>query len=113
MRILIIENNLMWSSRLKRSIAGFGHTALVSPDVPSEADGAQIAIVNLGTTSIDAVKKLQAMGIYVIGHAGHKETEKLEFGREAGCNRLVSNSQLTYKIEELLNDAMSSHSSEA
>ncbi|MHB8635717.1 MAG: hypothetical protein ACYC96_04505 [Fimbriimonadaceae bacterium] len=100
MRILVVEKNLMWSARLANSIRHLGHEAVVVETLPAEL-GFDVAIVNLADGD-SAVGALQASGIKVIAHAGHKEKERLEVGRVAGCDLVVTNSELTYKLQDLL-----------
>jgi hypothetical protein len=50
------------------------------------------------------VAKLQELGAYVIGHAGHKEKELHAAGRDAGCDRLATNSELTNKLPQMLEE---------
>jgi hypothetical protein len=105
MRVLIFEPNLMWSSRLVQSIRKLGHEPLLRTSMPEVSEGAQAAIVNLGEVKLDPsalVAKLKDLGVSVIAHAGHKEKELLELGRDAGVEILATNSQLTYKLDQLL-----------
>jgi hypothetical protein len=105
MRVLVYEDNLMWSSRLVKSLKALGHEALLRTKLPAEIEEADAAIVNLGSASIPAaelIPMLKERGIHVIGHAGHKETELIQFGKDAGCDTLATNSQITFKLEELL-----------
>ena len=108
MRILVYEDNLLWASRIVRSLTAFGHEpiALKKPEV----QGAPVAIVNLGSSALeplDLVPKLRALGVRVIGHAGHKERELLALGAQAGCDIVATNSEITYKIEALIGRAIS------
>lgn len=87
-----------------KGVQGFGHEAtLLGPGKPwPEAD---VAIVNLGETAYkpeELVPKLRAQGIRVLAHAGHKEKELHELGRQIGCDRLATNSELTHKLPALL-----------
>ena len=100
MRVLIIERNLIWSSRLANTIKAAGHEAVVVGDLPAEL-GFDVAIVNLADGEPPVVA-LQAAGVKVIAHAGHKEKERLEVGKVAGCDLVVTNSELTYKLPEFL-----------
>lgn len=105
MRIFVFEDNLMWSSRLLQSLKALGHEPILRTSLPESAEGALAAIVNLGSQKIPAselIRRLKALGVHVIGHAGHKEKELMEFGKDAGCDTLASNSELTFKIEGLL-----------
>lgn len=103
MRILIIETNLMWSVRLQKAAVAHGHEVAVTPEpIAGEFD---VAIVNLGEPGVDwpaRVGELRARGIKVVGHAGHKETALHQVGKEAGCDYLATNSELTHKLESVL-----------
>lgn len=103
MRILVYEDNLMWSARLQKSLTALGHEAVVRTKPTVEAGDA--AIVNLGAPSFGPatlVPALREQGVHVIGHAGHRETELHDLGREIGCDTLATNRELTYSIERLL-----------
>jgi hypothetical protein len=104
MRIWIFEANLMWSSRLVKTLTALGHEAKVVEKIP-EGETADIAILNLGSHALpaaDLAPKLKAIGVKTLAHAGHKETELLELGRNLGIDRLATNSELTFKIEAIL-----------
>lgn len=107
MTVLVFETNLFWSARLTKALAALGHEArVVAPGVPSNENG-DVALVNLGEAAYDPavlVPRLRESGVYVIGHAGHKETELRELGKAAGCDRIASNSELTFKLEALLEE---------
>jgi len=108
MKVLVFEDNLMWSSRLLQSLRGFGHEGIIKKSLPDSAEGAEVAIVNLGSTTpspIDLVQRLHSLGIRVLAHAGHKEKQLLQLGREAGADILATNSELTFKLPELVERA--------
>lgn len=74
---------------------------------PFEGDA---ALVNLGAPEYGIetlIPSLKSQGIYVIGHAGHKEKELRELGKQAGCDRIASNSEVTFKLKELLEESRS------
>lgn len=105
MKILIFEKNLLWSSRIKQNLKDTGIEYEILTKPPSVIPRADVAIVNLGTEEYsieELIKKLKDSCIYVIGHAGHKETPLLEKGDHAGCNKVISNSMLTYKLMDIL-----------
>jgi hypothetical protein len=105
MKVWIFEDNLMWSSRLVQSLKSLGHEPSIQKEIPSEGS-AEVAILNLASKSFaELVPLLRAAGVYTIGHAGHKEKDLLQLGREAGCDAVASNSELTFKIETLLEQA--------
>lgn len=93
----------MWSARLAQSLKALGHEATVLARTPEQLPQAEAAIVNLGSSdAASLVPLLKGAGIYVIAHAGHKEKQLHELGRDLGCDRLASNSELTFKLEGLL-----------
>lgn len=105
MTILVLEDNLLWSTRLARSLQALGHEAEVHSALPKGPLRADAAIVNLGALDLRAlVDPLREAGIYVIGHAGHKERELHDLGREAKCDRLATNSEITHKLGQILDE---------
>lgn len=104
MRVLIFEENLMWSSRLALSIQRLGYQSTVIDHMDVEGEG-DVAIINLGSAKLAPsilVPRLKARDIPTIAHAGHKEKELHALGRDLGCDALVTNSELTYKLPEIL-----------
>lgn len=107
MKIAVYEDNLIWSARLDKSIRALGHEAVIlsNLEVP---EGIERAIVNLSSPTIDPrplVEMLKSASIPIIAHAGHKETALRELGLDLGVDQLVSNSQLTFKLAEILGPA--------
>ena len=105
MKILILEDNLMWAPRLFKTVQAVGHEAVVISKIPEEIPPADIAIVNLGSTSMpaqDLVPRIRRAGIKVLGHAGHKEKELHQIGKEIGCDYLATNSEITHKLPDIL-----------
>ncbi len=105
MRVLVFENNLMWSARLQKSLTALGHEAVIYDRLPDDIRPASAAIINLGIEEFADqawINTLRENGIYTIGHAGHKEKPLLQHGKEAGCDRIVSNSLLTFKLDQIL-----------
>lgn len=105
MRVLIFEDNLIWSERLRKSVVGLGHEAVVVSRLRAELPEGNVAILNLGSETLwskELVAGLKANGVYLIGHAGHKEKQKLEAGREEGLDKVATNSQLTFKLDQIL-----------
>lgn len=81
-----------------------GHEAYV-PGAYGEAAEADLAIINLGDRSFDSdilVPKLREQGVRVIVHAGHKETPLLDLGKTLEADLVVTNSQLTHKLREVI-----------
>jgi hypothetical protein len=106
MHIVIIENNLIWSSRLSKTAKALGHTVQIFDKIPAELPKGDVAILNLGSEHLcteELVSRLNEAGFKTIGHAGHKEKPLLAHGESMGVHSVVSNSTLTFKLEEVLN----------
>ncbi len=105
MKILYCDENLLWTSRLKLSIAALGHDPFQHKVGDALPEGIDVAIVNLGLEESKlkiAIDDFKAKGISVIGHAGHKEKELLQLGKDFGVDRLATNSELTHKLAQIL-----------
>lgn len=106
MRLLILERNLMWSSRLGNTARALGHQVQIASTLP-EIIEADVAIINLAEPDPRVFAPLAAAGVKIIAHAGHKEKDKLEMGKSAGCDLVVTNSELTYKLAALIDQVTS------
>jgi hypothetical protein len=102
-KVLVLEDNLLWSSRLRKTLTAFGHEAIVASS-PQVCD---VAILALNRPAMhEEVAALKSLGAYVIGHAGHKEKDLHAAGLAASCDRLATNSELTNKLPEILKSIM-------
>lgn len=104
MRILIFDEDLMWSVRLKSGLEKLGHGVEVF-DKPGAFFGGDVAILNLSSNvfSVESlVRDLHCAGVYCIAHAGHKEGEKLAAGVSAGVDFIVTNGELARKLEHVI-----------
>lgn len=104
----MLEDNLMWSSKLVQALKGAGHEAVIAQSVPGDLASFGAAIVNLGSRAIDpsvVVPALKSGNVFVVGHAGHKEEMLQELGHSLGCDVVATNSQVAFKIKQILADA--------
>lgn len=97
----MLERNLLWSSRVKQTLESLGHAVTVAAAAPEQLDF-DIALVGLTGDSLSEIGRLREAGIFVIGHAGHKEKELIARGLAAGCSKVLSNSELTFKLPQAL-----------
>lgn len=105
MTVLILDENLLWSARLRSGVTGLGHSGVVIDTAETELPQAEAAIVNLSSRVFDAsawIPKLQAAGMKVIAHAGHKEKPLLLVGKDSGADVVVTNGELASKLAEVL-----------
>jgi hypothetical protein len=109
MTVWIFESNLIWSSRFVNTAKGSGHEAVVTTAIPKGI--ADAAIVNLSDPNVATiVATLNERGIYTIAHAGHKEKELIELGKQIKVDRVATNSEITNKLPQMLDDAMTQKS---
>lgn len=110
MRVLVLESNLLWSSKLRLALNGLGAEVAMATTVP-ETLAFDVAIVNLGSpppgvASADdwaaLVRHLKRAGIKVVAHAGHKEHQLRELGRAAGCDVLATNGEMAHHLGRVL-----------
>ncbi|MBX3112081.1 MAG: hypothetical protein KF857_08740 [Fimbriimonadaceae bacterium] len=105
MRVLIFEDNLMWSARLRDSVRSLGHEPVVVDKMTGGLPSGEVAIVNLGSARLPAaelVPRLKSAGVHVVGHAGHKERPLAQLGNDLGCDQVVSNSTITFHLAKVL-----------
>ena len=99
----------MWSSRFVNTVKGSGHEAVVTIAVPNGT--ADAAIVNLGDPNVEStVTELAKKGVYTIAHAGHKEKELIELGKQIKVDRVATNSEITNKLPQMLDEAIAQKS---
>jgi len=104
MKVLVLETNLMWVSRLKLSITALGHEPVFGSILPADLNGYGLAILNLAGPSglEETVARLKEANIPIIAHAGHKEKELMELGASLGIDILASNSEMTNSLGKVL-----------
>jgi hypothetical protein len=77
---------------------------MIDSVIPDSLRGG-VAIVNLSNARLrpfDAIAELKSRSCVVVAHAGHKEKELLSAAKEAGCDLVVSNSEIVNKLEAVL-----------
>ncbi len=96
----------MWSSRLQKSVRACGHEPiLTNQQVPQACDVVILNLGDLGDQAAAVTAQFHEQGSVVVAHAGHKEKELHQLGREAKCDILATNSELTWKLEKILEKA--------
>ncbi len=104
MKVLLFEDNLMWSVRMKNGLVALGHEPVTVSAVPEGVE-ADLAIVSLSARAFDPfelVEELKLSGVRVLGHVGHKEKDLWARGEQAGCDQVVSNGSLANRLEAVL-----------
>lgn len=109
MRVAFYEDNLIWSARLARAAAAHGYEVEVIGGGHDPSTSPDVAVIDLASQRIDVsdvVPRLRALGVPVVGHAGHKEGFRLAAGAEAGCTLVVSNRTIAERLIETIQQAM-------
>lgn len=108
MRVLLAEDNLMFSARMGSVLRQAGYEVEVcSRDLPADLGVYGAAVLNLGAKAFDvseAAARVKAAGIPLVGHAGGSETHLWELGKEIGCDKLVRNSNAMADIAAAVKD---------
>jgi hypothetical protein len=102
-KILLYEDNLLWSARLAVAARSAGHQ--VSVKTRPDLEPGEVAIIDLGSvllTPLDLIPKLAEQGTVVLGHIGHRETTLIEAALKAGCKYVASNGEISKKFPEML-----------
>lgn len=105
MRFLLLDDNLMSSHRLSGALERLGHTCKVAT-APGELADTDRVVINLGSRGIDGLALLKQVkqsrpDLPVIGFCGHLETERRQAAKAAGVDRLLTQSALAERPEEL------------
>lgn len=108
MRILLAEDNLMFSSRMASALRKSDHEVAIFAAGEPPPMAFDVVILNLGARGFDMEKVAAAAkegAALLVGHAGGSEREKLAEGKRLGCDKLVRNSvamsDIVSVVEEL------------
>ena len=103
--VLILEEDLLWSMRLRNGVTAAGHTPIVFDRPAEELPEADMVLVNLGSRRFppdEWIPRLREKGLYVIAHTGHKESELIELGKSLVVDQLVTNGMLARRLPDIL-----------
>lgn len=103
MRVLIVEDNLIWSSRVQQALLALGHEC--AQYRPGAIPDCEAAVLGLGFNAEHlpvVIQALQERKIPIIAHCGHAEKQLSQKGRDLGCDHVVTNGSLTLQLQTLL-----------
>jgi CheY-like chemotaxis protein len=115
--ILVVDDNLLFSSRLLSGLRQLGAAATlvdVAGEVVSRAravkpDAILIDLASRSLSSAQRVRELKAdadlASIPIVGYCGHLETQLIDDGRAAGCDVVVANSALVSGLPDVIRRA--------
>jgi len=97
MTILLLDDNLMSSTRLQRALETQGHAVTVAAR-PAPLPGCEVVLINLGSRSLPGIDFIaECRGLFpaaaVKGFCGHLEVEIRRAAKAAGIDQLLTNDQ--------------------
>jgi len=98
-KVLLLDDNLMTSSRVASALRTRGCEVVVSRAAPNEG-AFDYVLLNLGSRSLNGVELLPGLrtrfeGAQLFGFCGHLEIEIRRTAKEAGIDRLLTNESVT------------------
>lgn len=110
--VLVVENDLFFSSRIAGALKSMGLIPIVTSsesriDETLAAGAPALAIVDMAAGPLDplaVIAKLKSPGVPVpvIAFGEHTNGVALEEARRAGCEQVVTNGKLTASLKELV-----------
>jgi DNA-binding response OmpR family regulator len=98
----------MFSTRIRDAARQHGHDCQIvakAADVAGNLEGADLVLIDLmvpGGGALEAVKAAAASGVIVVAYGEHVQAEVLQAGRDAGADEVLTRSQFTHRLAELL-----------
>jgi CheY-like chemotaxis protein len=109
-KIAYLCTDLLFTSKIRETAQGLGHTVAASRDAAAlteAARGAAMVIVDLRLPSaLDAIARLRAdeltRTVPAVGFCDHERTELMEQARRAGCEQVLAKGRFTADLRNLL-----------
>lgn len=97
MKVLLLDDNLLSSTRLQRALETQGHQVQVAAK-PNVSDSMDLVLINLGSRSLHGIELIPQChdlfpGVTVNGFCGHLEIEIRRNAKVAGINKILTNDQ--------------------
>lgn len=117
MNAIILDSNLMLSTRIEKGLQLLGYEVRIASDATQlqailEGDQPSLAVINYGDSSYDAIGATKLLGAlhsppYILGYVSHGEIPHLRpKAYAAGCRLLVANSAITTRLSQLVSRMM-------
>jgi hypothetical protein len=106
-KVVILENDLMWSVRLQKRMQSLGYDAQVIDRWTDEIPYTDIAVINMRSREFPLEKTvdlLKEKKVFILGHVGHKESDLILLGKNLNIDKIVTNSMMIHKLEEILKE---------
>jgi len=97
MKVLLLDDNLLSSTRLQRALETQGHEVHVAAK-PDKSDSVDQVLINLGSRSLSGIELISQCrelfpGATVNGFCGHLEIKIRRAAKAAGINKILTNDQ--------------------
>jgi CheY-like chemotaxis protein len=111
--IVVAGDDLLFSTRISSAVSGIGHRPCVvrTADAFLKALGTRpaAAILNLASSRLDAIAAIRdakadpaSRAVPVLGFCGHADVRRQAAAREAGCDLVATNGEITAHLPRLL-----------
>jgi DNA-binding NarL/FixJ family response regulator len=95
MKVLLLDDNLLSSTRLQRALETQGHQVQIAAK-PDVSDSMDQVLINLGSRSLPGIELISQChglfpGVTVNGFCGHLEIEIRRAAKAAGINKIFTN----------------------
>ncbi|MDQ7038571.1 MAG: response regulator [Aquificota bacterium] len=103
MKVLLVDGNMMTSSKIASLLRTSGYEVLTLKD--GDLSDVKVALVNLealgGEKALESIKK-EHPHIKVIAYCGHKNTDLKARARDLGADLVVPNSRIVVEAPDLV-----------
>lgn len=117
MHAIILDGNLMLSTRIEKGLQLLGYEVRVATDAAKlntilESYQPSLAIINYGNASYDAIETTKLLvrlhsNVHILGYVSHEEIPHLRpIAKAAGCKLLVANSAITNRLSQMVSRVM-------
>lgn len=111
--ILVADDDLLFATRIESAVTRHGHRAKVVRTAGAFRDALRerpaAAIVNLAAPTLDAIETIRRIKadpltrtIPVLGFCGHADAARRRAAKEAGCDRVGTNGEVSNNLPRLL-----------
>jgi len=115
--IVVADDDLLFSTRIASAVSACGHHAHLvrTADALREALRTRPAavILNLASSRLEAVSAIRearmdplSRAVPLLGFCGHADTPRRAAALQAGCNRVVTNGEISSRLPRLLDEVL-------
>lgn len=116
MTVLLLERDLFFSVKIRETLRHLNYETVVARNEDDfarklAASAPKLAIVNIATTGVAwerVIARARAADVPVLAFGPHVELEAQQQARQAGANRVVSNSKLAKDLPAIVGRVLAS-----